>query len=59
MKNLYDNVKAEKEEARRAEIEKRKNERQATKISNVEKTRSMIKNIDPFEKKRRIAMAMQ
>ena len=58
MKNLYDNVKAEKEEARRAEIEKRKNERQATKISNVEKTRSMIKNIDPFEKKRRIAMAM-
>ena len=28
-------------------------------MTNVEKTRAMVKNIDPFEKKRRLAMAIQ
>ena len=28
-------------------------------MTNIEKTRAMVKNIDPFEKKRRLAMAMQ
>ena len=58
MNDAYKNLKAEKEAAKTAELERKKSERQVTKMTNVEKTRAMVKNIDPFEKKRRLAMAI-
>lgn len=59
LRDVYKNMKAEKQAAKEADLERKKNERQASKMTNIEKTRAMVKNIDPFEKKRRLAMAMQ
>ena len=58
LNDAYKNLKAEKEATKAAELERKKSERQVTKMTNVEKTRAMVKNIDPFEKKRRLAMAI-